>query len=125
MPLEAEGACQRRPEADKGGEVARVWIGLTLDRFLALFGAVEFPAMVGGGARAERPPRFELPAATESGGAMRCIGGFSGWVRRCKNGGSSTGRCVRVSSAALSWRATEQTGLPALLGSVYVRGKGT
>jgi hypothetical protein len=106
--------------------VASVWIGLTLDRFLALFGAVEFPAMVGGGARAECPPRFELPAATGSGGALRCTGGFSGWVRRRRNGGSSTGRCARVSTtAALSWRTTEQTGMPSLLGSVYERDKGT
>jgi hypothetical protein len=43
---------------EEGGEVARVVIGHTLDRFLAVVGAMGIPVMASGGAQAFRPPRL-------------------------------------------------------------------
>jgi hypothetical protein len=69
--------------AEEGREVARVGIGPTLDRFLAIVGAVELLAMAGSGKVADSPPLFELPAARGSGGAMRCTRIFDGGLRTC------------------------------------------
>jgi hypothetical protein len=95
---------------EKGGEVARVVIRPTLDRFLAVVRAVGLPVMAGGGARVFHPPQLIYRRPGSSAIQGRGTGGLSGLVRRRRSDRSSLGRSETVSSvAAQQWRAAAGT----------------
>jgi hypothetical protein len=54
--------------------VARVGVRLTLDRLLVVVGAVEPPAMVGGGEVVSGPPQLQIPTTRLLAGQDRCMG---------------------------------------------------
>jgi hypothetical protein len=79
--------------------VGRVVIGLILDRFPAVVGAVEPAAAAGGGEEASGPPRLQPPLACGFAGQGRRTGVSSGCARR-----NGRGWAAKIEWGEARWR---------------------
>jgi hypothetical protein len=96
--VEDQNLARRRPVW--AGEVVGSDKGLTTISFWGLDGGETWPAGAASGKVADSPPRFELPAATEFGGGMRCTRIFDGGLRTCVGDWCLSVRSETTSSAA-------------------------